>query len=169
MSLLKAYFPASPEAEQSALLERLLSSDRAKRVLQTTALMDVLQSMDGPEAREYEDLKQHLQEQAREEIILKRLGCTVKATVQFRTPAVLKNLKPHAQGCVLNFQFATSAFQGYYRRKLSAEQLANPRIKKNWTTSVTFGAKRSQFAALKMVVSFLWKKHREAGGDACLH
>ena len=159
MSLIKAYFGDTPEPEQRAMLDRLMSSDKQKKIVQTTALMEVLQEMSPDEVQEYSDLKEQLQDQAREEIIMKRLGAGTRAAVEFRTPAVLKKLKPPGAGAVLTFQVSENAFQGYYRKVLTETQLANPRVKKHWTTSASFGTKRTQFAALRLVVNFLWKQH----------
>ena len=124
----------------------------------------MLQCPDLDDAQEYQDLKEKLQDQDREELILKRVG-GAKAAATFATPNVIKNLRPRTDGCTLNFQLSANAFQAYYRRPLTPAQLANPRVKKNWSMQASFGTKRSQHAALRQAVAFLWKKHRDVGQD----
>ena len=164
MSLLQAYFPQHTEPEWQQMLDRLFATNKKRRIVRTAGLEEVLQSADLENPEDFADFKQEFQDQVREDLILRRLG-GLKSAKAFSTPVVIKNLRPAAAGCVLNFQHSTSSFQGYCRRALTEAQLQNKRVKPYYSTSAKFGLQRTQEAALRMVVTFLWKKHKEAGKD----
>ena len=162
MSLVRAYFPEMDEPGHVEMVTRLLATGKTRKIVTTTALREVLQSADLEDPNDFDDLRTKLQDQDREEIILKRMGGT-KSAASFHTPNVIKNLRPNAAGCTLMFQPSRNAFQGYYKRNLPPS--ADKRLKPNWSTWSSFGPKRSQHAALRYVVAFLWGKHQDAGQD----
>ena len=165
MSLIQAYFPDAMEDKHAEMLARLLATGRGKKIMATTALREVLQCADLEDADDdLRDLRDKLQDQDREDLILQRMK-HAKAAASFATPNVLKNLRPPAPGCTLTFQYSESSFQGYYRRNLTEAQLKNKRVKRLWSTASNFGVKRTQLAALRMVVNFLWAKHGQSGKD----
>ena len=164
MSLFQAFFPEEPEPKLRQMLERLMATSGAKKIVRTAALAEVLQSADLDDAEDFADFKEKLQDEQRSDLIYRRLG-GVKAAKAFETPRVIKNLKPDVSGCYLNFQFTSSSFHGYYKKKLNAAAQANKRVKKFYTTTAHFGANRTQEAALRMVVGFLWRKHQAAGQE----
>ena len=139
---------------------RLLNTAARRKVVETAALQEVLTELRGSDdAKMFEGLKEQLNNEKREELVLKRLG-GLRAGIEVRAPTPLKHLRPPIQGARLVYQLS-----GYYPSALTPEQQQNPRIKKSFSTSRSFGPDRTQEQALLMVVSFLWAKHKQAGGD----
>ena len=165
MSLLKSFFPELDEAAQAQLLTRLLDTMARRRVVETKGLQEVLLELKGSEdGKMFDGLREQLEDEKREQLVMRRLGGT-RAGVEMKTPGPIKALRPPVQGALVVFQISASAFQGYYPRTLTEEQRNNPRVKKTWSCSRTFGVDRSQEQALKMTVRFIWQKHKEVGGD----
>ena len=165
MSLIKCFYPDVGEAVQIEYLTRLLNTTAKRRVVETTGLQEVLAEMQGTDdAKDFKGLRELLEDEKREELVIQRLG-GVRAGVEMKTPSPIKRLRPPTQGSLVVLQISQSAFQAYYPRQLTAEQKNNPRVKKSWSIWRSFGVDRTQAEALRAVLQFVWKKHKDAGGD----
>ena len=173
MSLIQHFFEELPADQHEQMLSRLLSTSNTRKIIERPVMLEALGQMklENPSEflRDFEGLGERLADQQREELIRNRL-CAPRSTAEFRTPMVLKKLrpKPNEGACILTYQVPTNSFQGYYPRTLTAEQEKSKRVKKHFSISRTFGEKWNQAQALQQVVNYLWGCHKKAGGEPTL-
>lgn len=181
-SLIKAYFPERSDDQHQALLFKWVSPGKDKTVFSAPYLGDILDQLGTEEdGREFQDLKAKVDEERRVEYVLSRVGFSRAKAAHF-TPSVIKKLRP--PNAVLTWQMTSFCFQAYYPipqalRTKAAEKLKEEqekktgkgkgktqrKVKTHWARSRSYKEKRTKLDALVWVVEWLWKTHKQQGGD----
>ena len=168
---------------QQAVFDRLLSTSDSKQQWRATYLHQTLLNMaDDPDYDDFKGLKNKVEDEIRQEIVVGRCGMSHQKASHF-TPAGIKNLRPEISpemreetplGCVLTWQPAMNCFQSYYPRTNAARAKHN-KDKKYLTTSKTYTlgdgvedaenvtASIGQLQALHHCVKHLWSCHATLG------
>lgn len=130
-------------------------------------MKDVLHNLDNEaDGHEFSDIKSHVDDLARREAILGRVG-HAKAVAENFTPKAIKALRPDIPGCVLVWQYMTGSFQGYYpiAKPKPVKEGSKKKPKTHYSRSRSYNIKRTKIAALLEIVRWLWKLHQECGGE----
>ena len=162
MTLAKAWFPTETEEQQWQRCLRLLETSSRRKIVQVAGVKEAIEEMlktgEADEKQAFKALAETIEHQETEELIKSRVN-QPRGLAEYYTPAALKALTPDVQGCRLVYQVNTATFQAYYPKPLSAAQRANPKIKKDWSTSRTYGQKWTKHQALTLVVRAAWAWH----------
>ncbi|CAE7356003.1 HMCN1 [Symbiodinium sp. CCMP2592] len=164
MALMKAWFSAETEQQQWERCSRLLQTSHSRKIVQVAgireAVAELVKAGEADEQQMFKALAASIENEETEELIKARVN-QPRATAESSTPECLKKLRPSVENCVLVYQIRAQSFQSYYPKPLSEEQKANPKVKKHFSTSRTFGTKWTKLQALRLVVQFLWTHHRK--------
>ncbi|CAE7356009.1 HMCN1 [Symbiodinium sp. CCMP2592] len=168
MALMKAWFSAETEQQQWERCSRLLQTSHSRKIVQVAgireAVAELVKAGEADEQQMFKALAASIENEETEELIKARVN-QPRATAESSTPECLKKLRPSVENCVLVYQIRAQSFQSYYPKPLSEEQKANPKVKKHFSTSRTFGTKWTKLQALRLVVQFLWTHHRKLKRD----
>lgn len=181
-TLIRAYFPHLSMDKTENMLLRWVpatkdSVDTSKPNLKPSGfyasyLADVLGKLDGEEdGKDFRSLKDVVDDYKRQEFVLSRVGMS-RSRASHWTPRQIKNLKPPSSTLV--WQVTANAFQGYYPipQKVLDEKMAKAtskgkkKIKTMWSRHRGYQTKRNKLQALQEIVKWLWKMHKENGGDS---
>ena len=152
------------------------TTDRAGKVATSEFLADymkdVLSNLEHEQdGKDFEEIKSHVDDVARREYILSRVGHSKAAAENF-TPKPIKSLRPPVQGCVLVWQYTLGSFQGYYPilepKPVKEGSKRNVKPKTHISRSRNYNQKRTKACALIEVVRWLWKMHEDNKGDLWL-
>lgn len=178
--LIETLFKDQPEADRLNMLNRLLSTGKPSRKspVKSNTLHHVVNLLQGDQdEKAFADLRDEVEDQWRQDFVISRVGLS-KEKASALTPGTIKMLKPPLPNCYLVWQFSRCSFQGYYpimgaqvddekgEKPASKKQKKTPRRRKtHYSTSMTYGEKRTQLSALSRCVQFLWKHHEKSGGE----
>ena len=172
-TLIKTFFPEMTDDARKSLFVKWYQ-EKTERIGETATsaytakyLRDVLSSLNNePDFKDFSDIKDHMDDVARQEFILSRVG-HAKALAENFTPRAIKDLRPGIPGCVLVWQYSMGSFQGYY-------PIVNPKVgkegskkkpKTHYSRSRNYNVKRPKAVALVEIVRWLWKLHEQNGGE----
>lgn len=130
-------------------------------------MKDVLSSLEHEaDFNQFSDMKAHVDDMARREYILSRVG-HAKAVAENFTPKAIKNLRPDVAGCVLAWQYSVGCFQGYYpiSEIKPVKEGSKRKPKTHYSRSRSYNQKRTKVVALLEIVKWMWALHKENGGD----
>ena len=167
MSLIKAWYPDETDEKQWSWCQRLLETSGSRKVQQFAGMREAISELDKTDTSDdikmFKTLAEAVDAQETEELIKSRVN-QPRAMAENATPQCLKRLRP-LPSCVLVYQIKTQSFQGYYPRQLTDDQKKNPKTKKYFSTSRSFGSgKWTKNQALTLIVRFLWRHHKAQGG-----
>ena len=168
------HFP-DDAAKQQTVFERLMATTTAKTAWRSPYLHQALLNMaDDPECDDFKDLKNKIEDEMRQDIIVKRCGVSHQKALHF-TPAAIKALRPEINeemrlttplSCILTWQPAMNSFQAYYPRTTESRAKHN-KAKQYLTTAKKYGEDGSggatQLQALTHCVKHLWTCHAKLG------
>ena len=174
MAIIKLHYPDDRE-KQRAVFERLMATSTTKSAWRSPYLHQMLLNMaDDADVKEFDDLKNKVEDEMRQEIIVKRCGVSHQKASHF-TPAAIKALRPEIVDCmrettplsaILTWQPAMNGFQAYYPRTKEAREKHN-KPKQYLTTGKKYGEEGSggvtQLQALTHCVKHLWACHEKLG------
>lgn len=165
MSLVRVWFSGEPAEQQWERARRFLETS-SRNLVKVNGMREAIEELEkvektaGDDARMLKVSAEALDSEETEQLIKARVN-QPRASAWTATPDCLKSLRPDIN-CMLVYQFRTSSFQAYYPRPLTEEALRNPKIKKFYSTSRSFGGgKWTKVQALTMVVRFLWQHHKK--------
>ena len=178
--MVAAYLPECTEGERKAIVDRLIADKKATTAATTAGkvaaatskcLPSVLQLLTAePDFDKFAALKIAVDDERREEIVLKREGYHHEKAGEL-TPRLIKDLRPRVPGSYLNWQPSLNQFAAYYKKPDVAESSDKKRgagkrkqQKKMHSTARVYGGKWTQTQALNLVVVQLWKWHAKYGG-----
>ena len=159
-----------------------VDSGNDQKVFAAQYLQEVLAKLDTEEdGKEFQALKTQVDEEKRIKFVLERVGWS-RARAQHFTPKVIKALRP--PNAVLTWQPSQFSFQAYYpipdavraeqeaklKEKASSSRkgkgkAATKRVQTHWARSRSYKEARTQLDALVWVVEWLWKTHKQQGGE----
>ena len=166
----RRWFPDAARQQQTKQKENFSAS----------YLAGVLSKLEHEEdGNEFVRLKESIDEEQRTQFILSRVGHARAKAARF-TPRHIKNLKPPTHGAVLTWQPTCFSFQAYFpipekerkeaaeKAKAAAKKRATRKVQTYWSRSRSYKEKRTKLEALTWVVKWLWKKHKESGGETSI-
>lgn len=179
-SLISTYFTdLSDEKKKEILLpwvpptnKDAVSTTQAPKGFYAPYLADVLGKLEHEEdGKEFSNLKDVVDDYKRQEFVLSRVGMSREKASHW-TPKAIKELKPPVGTLV--WQWTASAFQAYYPvpQKLIDEKISKARkkgrgkVKTMWSIHRGYAQKRTKLKALQEATKWLWKTHKENGGDS---
>ena len=184
-ALVAAYLHECTEGEQKTIVDRLMADKKTTpaaataggkvaggKVAASKCLPSVLQLLTAePDFDKFAALKMAVDDEQREEIILKREGHHHEKAGEL-TPRLIKDLRPKVAGCYLNWQPSLNQFAAYFKRPPVAESSDKKRGPKKTkqpkmhSTARVYGGKWTQIQALSLVVAQLWRWHVKYGGES---
>ena len=129
MTLVTTYLTHLTDTEKQAVVKRLLSDKTTNAQSpfsklgeeSSKCLPSVLQVLSAePDFDKFAALKVAVDDEKRAELVFRTEGWH-RDKANERTPALIKNLRPQAPGCILNWQPALNQFAGYFTRPTPAE------------------------------------------------
>jgi hypothetical protein len=175
MTLVQHWFPELNESEQIKTANDFIQRGQGLGV-KPSCLLQVLQALDSeadPDMKQFQKMKEDLEDSLREDILVGRCG-RGKAAAMTWTPEVIKLLRPQVESGtrsrVLVWQPSTKAFEGYYPASDTQprkRQRTKGADKEYHTVSRSYGGKKhTMLSALQKTVNELWLFHKKAGGDS---
>ena len=175
--MIEKLFPGLPENEWNSMLQRLLSTRKAKGGPgpgKTKVMHQVFKVLAGDEEENiFQDLRDEVETKWRHDFVIERMGHSKEAASAL-TPNPIKELRPPVAGCVLVWQVARYAFEAYWplsappEAKTAKKSKGAKRRKTHTSTSASYKVKRTQLQALLHCVKFLWKHYAKEGGETRL-